>query len=308
MIISIGEILVDMIGRPENGVLMFGRYAGGAPFNVACDIKKLNGKSGFVGCVGNDLMGDFLSDFVKRRNLDYTDVTLDSRYNTTLAFVALDEYGERKFSFYRKNTADYHLTEESLAKATKKADIVHLGTLMLSEESGRSFAKRVAETMKEARKTLSIDVNYREDIFASSEEAKKIYGEFIPLADVIKFSEEEIKIFSGKDDIESAVSCLARKDQLMLVTLGSKGSLAVWNGKTIKAESIPIKAVDTTGAGDAFYAGVLSRLDGKDLTKLAEEEIKEILAFGNICGALTATGYGAIDACPTLEDVRKFLN
>ena len=111
MILSVGEILVDMIGGEKDGVFCYERKAGGAPFNVACAVAKFGAKSGFVGCVGADTVGGFLEKFIKEQNLSCSYVKKDDTVNTTLAFVELDKTGERSFCFYRKNTADYRLPE-----------------------------------------------------------------------------------------------------------------------------------------------------------------------------------------------------
>ena len=109
MIICTGEILVDMVGRMNNGILQYDRHAGGAPFNVCSAIAKFGGESIFNGAVGNDLMGSFLIDFSSRQNIRKVYLNIDLKHNTTLAFVDIDENGERNFCFYRKHTADYHL-------------------------------------------------------------------------------------------------------------------------------------------------------------------------------------------------------
>ena len=103
MILCIGEILADLIGEKENGIMKYSRYPGGAPLNVAVGISKLNGKIGFIGNVGNDIIGNYLKDFASSIRFDYLDVTLDNKHNTTLAFVDIDENGERHFAFNRFN-------------------------------------------------------------------------------------------------------------------------------------------------------------------------------------------------------------
>lgn len=308
MIVCIGEILADMIGFCENGVVSFNRYAGGAPFNVACDIKKLQGNAGFVGCVGKDLIGEFLCNYANTLNFDYLNVKTDNMHNTTLAFVELDEYGERTFSFYRKNTADYYIDIEDIEKAIKMANIVHLGSLMLSEEYGRLVADKTVEMTRKYGKLLSFDVNYRSDIFNSEKEAFEIYRKYINQADIIKLSEDELYMFAGVNDLKKAISVMHKQDKLMLITLGSRGSVGVYNHLICNVPSISINVVDTTGAGDAFYAGVLTMLDGVELNTLSNQTLKNALKFGNVCGALTASGYGAVNACPDKNAVLNILN
>nr|MDE5943506.1 carbohydrate kinase [Clostridia bacterium] len=108
MILCIGEILADMIGTVKDGTIWYERKAGGAPFNVACAAKIFGAEVKFAGSVGNDLIGDFLINFANGQNLDGVLINRDAERNTTLAFVELDEKGERSFCFYRKNTADYN--------------------------------------------------------------------------------------------------------------------------------------------------------------------------------------------------------
>ena len=137
MILCVGEILCDMTGSIQNGKTVYEQNAGGAPFNVACAAAKFGAETAFLGCVGDDLVGTFLEWFARAQGLKELYLRRDPRRNTTLAFVSLDEHGDRSFCFYRKNTADYHLPavpDDLLGQA----HIVHVGSLMLSERTGRA--------------------------------------------------------------------------------------------------------------------------------------------------------------------------
>ena len=174
MIICVGEILADLIGREDNGTFIYERYAGGAPFNVACGLRKLNAESGFCGSVGRDVAGDFLTDFAGQQGFKYLHIERTEKRNTTLAFVELALDGERRFSFFRKNTADYALPKSRIDEIVQAADIVHVGSLMLSERIGRVFADRIIEKTKAAGKQVSFDVNYRDDLFPDTRTAVEI--------------------------------------------------------------------------------------------------------------------------------------
>ena len=299
MVLCVGEILVDMIANEVDGVFSYQRKAGGAPFNVACAIAKFGGKSSFVGCVGDDTIGTFLQSFIKKQNLsDYYLVKNESR-NTTLAFVDLDEYGERSFCFYRKNTADYILPNIPI-EMLDAANIIHVGSLMLSESEGIAYAKKLIELAKMRGKLISFDVNYRDDIFDSSEKAIAIYKEIIELADIVKFSEEEIELFTPE-------YVYGLKDKLLCISLGKNGSLYKYNDLTNTVSSIRVTPIDTTGAGDAFYAGVLTMISDLDKDSWIKEKLDYAFKFGNICGALNTLGKGAIDNLPTKEEVLEIL-
>ena len=299
MILSVGEILVDMIGAEKDGGFCYERKAGGAPFNLACAVAKFGAKSGFVGAVGADTVGTFLEKFVQKQNLAYAFVEKNEKVNTTLAFVELDKNGERSFCFYRKNTADYRLPEIP-EEAFQAADTVHIGSLMLSEKEGEAYALALANKAKAHGKTVSFDVNFRDDIFRDRAAAVTIYKQLIELADIVKFSEDETEIFT-KEYVESL------QDKLVCISLGAQGSEWRYGGRANRVPSISVKPVDTTGAGDAFYAGVLSQLDGKGRAEWTDEALNAAFRFGNVCGALNTLGRGAIDCLPNVETVKSYL-
>ena len=304
MVLCIGEILADLIGEYDGANIKYERFVGGAPLNVSYGIKNLGGEVGFIGSVGDDIIGNYLYDFCTKLNYDYLDLYKDPYHNTTLAFVENDLNGERSFSFFRQNTADYHINYDRLS-VIKDANIIHVGSLMLREEEGRRLATKIFETAKKENKLISFDVNFRDDIFPSFEVAKQIYTEYIKNADILKFSIDEVKLFTGNDDC-SSISSLVRDDQLVFITLGSKGSYLKYKDIKLKVDSIKIKAIDTTGAGDAFYACVLRYLDELTLADINLEVMKNILKKANLCGALACGKKGAISSLPSLKDLEEF--
>lgn len=301
MILCVGEILADMIGTVKDGSLWYERKAGGAPFNVACAAKKFGAEVTFAGSVGCDLIGDFLVKFAGGQNLDEVLITRDSKRNTTLAFVELDEGGERSFCFYRKNTADYNLPYIP-QNIFDGANIVHIGSLMLSEKAGFEYAESIAKRARKQNKILSFDINYRTDIFKDRQSAVRIYKKIISYADIVKFSEDEVEVFT-ENYIKTELN-----DKLVCISLGGNGSEWRYKGKRSRVPSIKVKPVDTTGAGDAFYGGVLSMLDKIQPALWTEETLNSVFAFANVCGALNTLGRGAIDCLPDLDAVNAVLN
>ena len=300
MLVCIGEILADMIGEEKNGITTYERKAGGAPFNVACALKKFGADVKFVGSVGDDLIGKFLIKYANDFGMDTTYIHQNTERNTTLAFVELNEEGDRSFCFYRKNTADYCMPElnDELIKA---ADIICIGSLMLADADCVEYALNIIERAHSFGKTVAFDVNYRTDIYRDKESALKTYKKILALADIVKFSEDEVEIFT-----EEYVNGLT--DKLVLITLGKNGSEWRYMGKRNTVPTITVKPIDTTGAGDAFFAGTLSILDRHKGSPLSEQLLNESLRFGNIAGALNTTGRGAIDNLPDLDTVNKYLN
>jgi len=291
MILAIGELLADMIGANENGTLTFKSFCGGAPFNVAVGASKAGAKVGFVGRVGNDPIGHFLIAEAKKFSLDELDIQIDRIRNTTLAFVSLTD-GERDFAFYRHDTADFNIDIDEV-DFDKYGDlnIVHLGSLMLSEESGRDLALKVVGKTRAKGKILSFDLNFRMDTFDGFEAAKSAYKPFIEQADIIKFSDDELKDYTGISDPIKAIESIYRKDTLILVTLGSNGSMYYHNGETGKVDTVKVKPIDTTGAGDAFFGTFLANIESKKWNK---ENIEAALKKANEAGAAATQFLGAV--------------
>ena len=291
MILSIGEILADMVGSNENGTLTFKSFCGGAPFNVAVNAKNAGSTVGFIGRVGKDVIGRFVTEEAKKAKLDYLDIQVDENRNTTLAFVTLNN-GERDFAFNRHDTADFNINIEEIDfNKYDDLNIIHLGSLMLSEENGKVFAEKTAKKAKELGVKLSFDMNFRMDTYKDFEDAKKAYRPYVEQANIIKFSDDELRLYTGIEDIKRAIESIYQKDQLFLLTLGSKGSMYYLNGESGIIPTEKVKPIDTTGAGDAFFGTFLANIENKEWTK---ENIENALVKANKAGADTTQFLGAV--------------
>ena len=291
MILSIGELLADMVGENNGGNLAFKAFVGGAPFNVAVNAKKSGSKVGFISRIGKDVIGRFCKAQAEKFGLDYLDLQEDEKRNTTIAFVTLTD-GERDFAFNRHDTADFNIDFDEIDFAKYEGlTVIHLGSLMLSEEKGKTLAEKVAKKTKELGVKLSFDLNFRTDIFGDFDKAKAAYKPFIDAADILKFSDDELTLFTGVDDINVAIKSIAKKNQLVTVTLGSRGSMYYYNGVTGVVPTEKVKPVDTTGAGDAFFGTFLANIEGKEYT---EENIKSAMEKANKAGAAATQFLGAI--------------
>ena len=294
MITCIGEILIDQF-KDNEGV---SSNLGGAPFNVAVAIKRSGGHSSFIGAVGKDENGRFIIQEASKQHLDNLKIAELEEYDTTVALVELKN-GERSFRFIRSNGADYHISED-LPSFVYKSNIVHIGSLMLSEPCGREFIKNIIPKLKNSGVLISFDINYREDIFKENDNIIDIFKSVIEQVDILKISSEELDIFSNEyiDNL---------RDKLICLSLGSKGSVYCYNDMRGFIPTKKVKPIDTTGAGDAFYGAVLSQIDGYRLDELSKEQLDKAFIFANMVGGLTTLGKGAINPIPYKEDVLKLL-
>lgn len=309
---ALGEVLIDFTpsGKSKKGMPLFECNPGGAPANVLAAVNKLGGKSAFIGKVGNDAFGTFLTDNMKTLGIDLTGLRVDGDIPTTLAFVTLDEKGDRSFSFYRKPGADIMLTRDEVDEdVLANCDIFHFGSVSLTDDPSRTATLESAKKAKELGAIISYDPNYRPLLWKSADEAAEIMKIGACLADIVKVSDEELVLLTGTDDLEKgAAELLSLGAALVFVSMGAKGSF-VTNGKAgVRLDTYDVKTVDTTGAGDAFLGSILTRLRGVtrgDMAALTKEQLEDILDYGNAAGSLTTTKTGAAPAIPSHEEIEK---
>lgn len=285
-IVCIGELLIDFICKDIDSDLINGtnfiKKAGGAPANVAAAISKLGGKAYFAGKVGKDSFGYFLKKTLEDFNVDTSMLTFDNTSNTTLAFVSLKNNGERDFIFNRGADELYNFEDLDEGKL-KSADIIHFGsaTALLGGPLKRTYNEAI-ELAKREKVFVSFDPNYREDLWKDKiDEFIKSSKEFISKADLVKVSSEELAIISGISDKDDAVDYLLNLGAKMVtVTLGEKGTLVSTKTNRNIVESIKIKSIDSTGAGDAFTGAVLYKIGAYVCTKIGAMEAFDSLEMG----------------------------
>ena len=301
MILAIGEILTDNFIENDKKTTL----PGGAPFNVACNIKAFGGDIAFMGAIGKDEDGKLLEKFANKK-LDNLYLKVLNDRATTQAIVTLDN-GERSFRFNRSNGADYHLEISQLNDIDfTKVKIVHIGSLMLSTKEGfKFFFDAIKYIRSKSNCLISFDVNYRDDIFPNEDEAKKVFISAINEADILKFTEEELELLSGEKDLRKGLGKLLNPNQVAVVSLGKDGSVFYSKNKFTKVETYPLKPVDTTGAGDAFYSYFLFAIDN-GLNLDDESVIRSELYNANLIGGLATQKKGAINVVPTLSELECF--
>lgn len=311
---ALGELLIDFTecGLSPGGARLFEQNPGGAPANVLCAVKRLGGSAAFIGKVGDDMHGRFLRETLAREGIDVTGLAADPAVFTTLAFVGLGAGGERSFSFARKPGADTCLRSEEVPETLLwESAIFHVGSLSLTDEPARSATLDAVTRARELGAIVSYDPNYRASLWPDVETAKKQMRTLIPLADVMKLSEEEAEVLTGhKDPERCAQALLTQGPGCVAVTLGSEGALVAMAEGTRHAAPFHVAAADTTGAGDAFWGAFLSRLSvsGKRPDQLTMDEAYGFARFANAAASLCVERRGAIPAMPALDEVERRLN
>jgi len=322
-VICIGEALIDRIRNKSNQG--FTDFLGGAPANVACALRKLKIDATFIGSLGSDDYGKkFITLFNELEvNLDF--LQLDNDSSTRVVNVDRDELGDRFFSGFEESSHS-RFADEVLSKQFIKKEILNLeksfletkylvtGTILLSSPISAETIFFLFEQAKKLEVKIIIDLNWREVFWDHSSFSSKINKDtrvniikkFLNHAHVLKLAKEEaILFFEHEHPLLISQEMSNRPD--VIITDGKNPVAWYINGlQGITETPSSQKIVDTTGAGDAFLAGLSSKLisSGYPSNQL---EIEDCIKFAGVCGLLTCLGEGAIEQQPHYEKVNKFL-
>ena len=315
---SIGEVLIDFIphqkGLALKDVVSFTRVPGGAPANVAAAVAKFGGTASLITKAGNDAFGDFLFEQLAMAGVRTDKIVRTKEANTGLAFVSLLDNGERDFTFYRNPSADLLLDESEVhADWFGPGDFLHFGSVDLVESPMKGAHVKAIGTAKERGGIISFDPNVRLPLWDDPQDCRKTILEFIPMAHIVKISDEELEFITGTADEQKAIASLFTGDvKVVVLTKGAEGADLFVQNKKYSAAGYSVDVQDTTGAGDAFVGGMLYQLLNLDagranLEAVVNEHHRKILAFANAAGALVTTGKGAMSSLPTKEQVMALI-
>ena len=306
-ILVYGDAFVDYIANDTTNT-SFTKYLGGATINVAAGISRIGAPSALITITGDDETSEFCRQEILKEgvNLDYS--IYDATKRVSGVYVHLTENCERVFKDYVDETPNLQVTPEQLnEEAFKRASVLNVCSGTMFEPTALATTRKAVEMAKEKGAIIAIDANIRPLRWSSEEYCRETIGSFFEDADVLKLADEELFFLTETTTIEEG---LKKLDSLLvpivLITVGAEGAYAVLNGEVTHVPVEKVVPVDTTGAGDAFMAGVLRYVHYHGLPT-STEELVECVAFGNKLGAMAATKAGALTALPHYEDIKEFL-
>lgn len=310
---ALGELLIDFtpVGTSAQGNPLLEENPGGAPCNVLAMVAKCGKRPGFIGKIGNDIHGRLLQKEVREAGISEEGLVVSDEFPTTLAFVSIDQSGDRSFSFYRNPGADMMLTEDEVNyDMIGGSGIFHFGTLSMTHEGVRRATKRAVEYAREKGCVISFDPNLRPPLWDDMEEARKqmLYG--VSVCDVLKIEDEELRFMTRLENEGEAVKHLqdAYGISLILVTAGAEGSTAYWDGQSLKAEAfLTERTIDTTGAGDTFCGYCLNYLLEHPIGSLDRDKVREMLTGAAAAASILTTRKGALKSMPEVHEIEEVL-
>ncbi|MGN0424177.1 MAG: carbohydrate kinase [Acetatifactor sp.] len=309
-VVALGEVLIDFAcsSVDADGYPTLVAHPGGAPCNLLAALNKYGCSTAFIGKVGDDSFGHMLLKTLRSIGIETKGVRMDSSVFTTLAFVTLDQFGNREFSFARKPGADTGLRwrEIDLTLIDQCRDF-HFGTLSLTDEPSRTATRKAVSYAKQQGKRISFDPNLRKPLWRDLADARVQMEWGFAQANIVKISEEEVEFLWGCSPKEGASILHQRYGvEIVFVTLGERGCYYSTDSYAgIVRTPKGILPVDTTGAGDIFGGAALAGIlqTEAELTDLSEEQLRGITSFACSAASLSTQKYGGISSIPEQEDV-----
>ena len=309
-VVALGELLIDFtcVSADADGYPTMAAHPGGAPANFLAAVTKFGGKTALLGKVGADTFGRLLTGTLEKAGIETRGIVASNDVFTTLAFVTLDEHGDREFAFSRKSGADAQLRFSELdVSLIDDARVFHFGTLSLTDEPARATTYRAVAYAKERGKLITFDPNLRKPLWKDLDTAKEQMLWGLSQADVVKISDEEIEFLFGLNPQEGARKILNDYGvKLVFATCGADGCWFENQNACGHVDSLKgIKVVDTTGAGDIFGGSAVWKVlqTGKRPEELNEAELRESVHFACTAAGLSTTSPGGISSVPEEEEV-----
>ena len=315
-VLSIGELLIDFapISKDKFGYPTIAANPGGAPANFLTPISKYGLKAGFIGKVGNDIFGNQLVKTLKENNIDIRGTIISDDYFTTLAFVSLDENGDRSFSFARKPGADIMLQKNEINLGLiDECKVFHVGTVSLTANPALESCHYAVEYAKQKGKIISFDPNLREPLWSDLNQAAKEMRYGLAVSDIVKISDNEVEFLYHLKP-EEAISKILEdypNIKILYLTCGKDGSYYATRRYQGFVKSLQdIKVVDTTGAGDIFNGSAMYKLLSlkASIEDIDQQQLEQCAIFATVAAGLSTTSYGGISSVVELAEIEKHLN
>jgi len=322
-IITLGEMLIDLIPgtQVQLGEACFSPHPGGAIANVSVAIARLGGSSKFIGGVSDDEFGQLLVQELSANHVSTQYIRVMNNVPTAIALVTLHAEGQRRFTFFRQETADSQLRTEDLQwSAWNDAAVCHVGGVLLSTEPARTATLAAMDYTRRVGSIVSLDVNVRPALWASHSDIHNTLAKAVERADILKLSAEEAAFVSEQSSLPKdpherswlnalGEALLERGPRLVIITLGAEGALLLTASHRVEVPARPVRPIDTTGAGDAFMGAVLYKLvqqgctTPSDLLALSEQDLNNLGNFAAFVAGLSVTSYGGISSFPFIYEL-----
>ena len=300
-----GDAFVDYIAEDDSNTT-YTTFLGGATVNVAAGISRLGASSAFITVTGEDAISEFVRTGLLKEGVDLLYAKLVPGKRVSGVYIHLADGNDRVFHKYIDDTPDIQVEHTDLSvEAFRNASVFHICSGTMFHPLALKTTREAVRMAKKSGVLVSLDANIRPLRWESEELCRKTILTFLSKVDVLKLTEEELFFLTETETIEAGIDKLVTYCiSVVLITAGAEGTFAVIDQVMTHVGVEPVEPVDTTGAGDAFIAGILRQIHLKGKPKTLEEWL-DYISFGNQLGALCATKPGALSAMPRIEEIAE---
>lgn len=293
-VISFGEVIVDLVSQDQTNE-NYQSFLGGATVNVAVGVSRASVPSYYLCKFGTDDRSAFAEIKLNEEkvNLDYC--IHSSNKKVCCVYVNLNEAGDRYFHAYINETPDEWLTKAELQEVSfQSVKIFYFGSGTLFHSTAKDTTNQALTFARKNNTIIAFDTNIRLKRWESEEQCRETILSYLDKVDIVKMAEEELLFLTETNTLdEGLIKVNAYSIPYLFITKGKDGALVVHNGKRITIAGLEVDAVDTTGAGDAFMAAILSCFHEKGIP-VNDARLKEYLQIANQTGAQSTTKIGSL--------------
>ncbi len=302
-VLTYGDAFVDYIADDQTNT-SFSMFLGGATVNVAVGVARLGVPSAFITITGDDATSEFVRGELEAEEIIMKYAKIEPEKRVSGVYVHLTEDNDRIFQQYIDDAPDIQVSVNDIKEeAFIEASILNLCSGTLFQPTALETSRKAIEYAKKHGVLLAFDANIRPLRWDSETQCRETISSFFKDADLLKFTEEELTFLTETHSLEEGLAKIAHLDvPIILITAGEHGTYAVLNGQVQHVSVEPVVPVDTTGAGDAFMAGILRYVHLNGLPQTMDSLI-ECTSFANELGALATTKAGALTAMPRLAEL-----
>ncbi|HLM56279.1 MAG TPA: 5-dehydro-2-deoxygluconokinase [Pyrinomonadaceae bacterium] len=308
-VLAMGRSSIDLyaneIGAPFTEVKSFSAYVGGSPTNICVSARRLGLRAAMLTAVGEDLVGDFVLNFLSREGISARFSPRKRGRRTSAFMLAIQPPDMFPIVPYRDNCADLELATEDVDRApvADSRSLLITGS-GLSRQPSRAATLHAAERARAHGNKVVLDLDLRAEVWPDTSAYTSAVRSALAGVDVVLGTGDELRTACGglRDPAEGAHVLLAGGPEAVVVKRSSASTLVFTRGgETVEAETYPVEVLNVLGAGDAFAGGFLyGYLKGWDWYKSAR--------MGNACGAIVVTRHGCANFMPYEEEALRFIN
>lgn len=303
-IICVGILVADLVGGPllqypDKGKLItvedMSLHTGGCAANTGIALSRLGIKTGVMGKVGSDGLGDFLINVLKKEAIDTKGIVRSKESNTSSTMVIVDNDGERSFIHHIGANADFGIKDVNF-NLLKNCKIAHIAGSFLMPKFDGNQTKECLRKLKKYKIITSVDTAWDH-----TGRWLETIEQSLPFVDIFIPSIDEAELISGKDTPEEMAEFFMKYGvKTVVIKMGDKGSFAKDKDTEIYMPSFKVEAKDTTGAGDSFVAGFLAGI-------VRGLSLEKSLKLANAVGAMCVTQFGASAGIKNFDETMKFI-